>query len=79
MGTSYNSFVCAFYACEFPLFYNHHNCEGNVVIIPSTMKIYQGDPLEGALFALAHFKDLHSTISYFNSYLFPSITNAFTS
>ncbi len=30
-------FVRAFYAFEFPLFYNHHNCEGEVTIIPSTM------------------------------------------
>jgi hypothetical protein len=30
-------FVHAFYAFESPLFYNHHNCEGNIIIIPSIM------------------------------------------
>jgi hypothetical protein len=32
-------FVRAFYAFESPLFYNHHNCEGNVIVIPSAMGI----------------------------------------
>jgi hypothetical protein len=27
-------FVCAFYAFEFPLFYNHCNCEGDVTSSP---------------------------------------------
>jgi hypothetical protein len=30
-------FVCAFYAFEFPLFYSHHNCEVEVMVIPSAM------------------------------------------
>ncbi len=33
-------FVHAFYAFESPLFYNHHNREGNVIIIPSAMGIW---------------------------------------
>ncbi len=33
-------FVHAFYAFEFPLFYNHHNCEGDVVIIPYAMGLH---------------------------------------
>ncbi len=44
-------FVCAFYAFEFPMFYSHHNCEGDVTVIPSAMGTHQGDPLGGALFA----------------------------
>jgi hypothetical protein len=28
-------FVRAFYAFEFPLFYNHYNCENDITIIPS--------------------------------------------
>jgi hypothetical protein len=40
-------FVCAFYAFESPLFYNHCNCEGDVTIIPSTMGIRQCDPWGG--------------------------------
>jgi hypothetical protein len=35
----------------------------------------QGDPLGGALFALAHFKALRSTINHFPYCLFPSIIN----
>jgi len=49
-------FVHAFYAFEFPLFYNHHNCDDNVVVIPSAMGTHQGDPLGKALFALAILK-----------------------
>ncbi len=68
-------FVRAFYEFESPLFYNHYNCEGNVIVIPFAMGTCQCDPLEGALCALTHFKDLHSTISHFPSCLFPSIAN----
>jgi hypothetical protein len=68
-------FICALYAFESPLFYNHHNCEGDVIIIPSTMGTCQGDPLGRALFALVHFKALHFTTSHFPSCLFPSIVD----
>jgi hypothetical protein len=37
------------------------------------MGTHQGDPLKGALFALAHFMALHSIINHFPSCLFPSI------
>jgi hypothetical protein len=30
-------FVQAFYVFKFPLFYNHYNCEGDVIIIPFAM------------------------------------------
>jgi hypothetical protein len=57
-------FVCAFYAFEFPMFYNHHNREDDVTIILFTMGIHQGDPWGvGALFILAHFMVLHSIIN----------------
>ncbi len=56
------------------MFYSHHNREGDVIVIPSTMGTHQGDPL-GALFALAHFKTLCSTVSCFLSCLFPSIVD----
>ncbi len=65
-------FVCAFYAFEFPLFYNHCNYEGDVIIILFAMGTHQGDPLEGALFALTHFRALHFTTNHFLSCLFPS-------
>jgi hypothetical protein len=58
-------FVHAFYAFEFPLFYNHYNHEGYVIIIPFTLGTCLGDPLGRALFALAHFKALHSTTNHF--------------
>jgi hypothetical protein len=66
-------FVRAFYAFEFPLFYSHHNCDGDVIVIPSIMGTCQGDPLGGALCALVHLKTLHFTFNHFPSYLFPSI------
>jgi hypothetical protein len=65
-------FVRAFYAFESPLFYNHRNCEGEIIMIPSTMGTYQGDPLGGALFVLAHFRALHFIASCFFKILFPS-------
>jgi hypothetical protein len=68
-------FVHTFYAFEYPLFYSHRNCDGNVIVIPSTMGIHQGDPLGGALFALAQFKVLRFTASHFPSYLFPYIVD----
>jgi len=68
-------FVHAFYAFESPMFYSHHNCESDVIVIPSAMGTHQGDPLGRALFTLAHFKALHSTINYFLSCLFPSIVD----
>ncbi len=68
-------FVHALYAFEFHVFYNHHNCVGNVLVIFFTMGTRQGDPLGGALFALAHFRALHFTTNHFPSYLFPSIIN----
>jgi hypothetical protein len=57
-------FVRAFYAFESPLFYNHHNHEGDVIVIPFIMGTHLGDPLGGALFALAHFRALHSITRY---------------
>jgi hypothetical protein len=51
-------FVHAFYAFKFPLIYNHHNREGDVTIIPSTMGTRQGDPWGGGgvVFILTHFR-----------------------
>jgi hypothetical protein len=48
-------FVCAFYAFEFFLFYNHCNHEGNDIIIPSAMGTFQSGPSKNTLFALAYF------------------------
>jgi hypothetical protein len=58
-------FVRVFYASESPLFYNHRNCEGDVKSSPLPWEFIKGDPLGGALFALAHFKALHFIISLF--------------
>jgi len=66
-------FVHAFYAFEFPLFYTHHNCEGNIMVIPSAMETCQGDPLRRALFVLVHFKTL--SLNHFPSCLFPFIVD----
>jgi hypothetical protein len=69
-------FVRAFHAFEYLLFYSHHSHESNLLIIPSTMKTHQGNPLGGALFALAHFRALRSIVCNFPSCLFLSIANA---
>jgi hypothetical protein len=66
-------FVCAFYAFESPLFYNHHNYENNVTGIPSAMGNCQSDPRGRTLFALTHNKALCFIVNCFPSCLFPSI------
>jgi hypothetical protein len=58
-------FVCAFYAFKSPLFYNHHNHKGDVIVIPFAMGTHQGDPLGVALFTLTHFKALCSIANHF--------------
>ncbi len=58
-------FVCALYAFESPLFYNHRNCENNITIMLFIMGTHYGDFLEGTLFALTHFRALHSTNNQF--------------
>jgi hypothetical protein len=68
-------FVHAFYAFEFPLFYNHHNRESDVTVIPFAMGTYQGDPLGGPLCTFTHFGVLHIITSHFLFCLFPSIAN----
>jgi hypothetical protein len=71
----FNPFVHAFHAFESLLSYNHHNRENKVTIIPFARGTYQGDPLRGALFVLAHFRTLHSIANCFPSCLFPSIAS----
>jgi hypothetical protein len=57
-------FVRAFYAFESPMFYSHHNREGDVTIIPFAMGTHQGDPLRGSLFVLG-FCVLQLVVSFF--------------
>ncbi len=73
--TQFIPFVCAFYAFESPLFDSHRNHESDVIVILFAMGTCQGDPLGGALFAIAHFKALCSTTSHFPSCLVLSIEN----
>ncbi len=68
-------FIRAFYAFESFLFYSHRNHEGDVTIIPFAMGTRQNDPLGRALYALTHFRALHSITSHFPSCLFPSIVD----
>ncbi len=63
----------AFYAFEYLLFYNHHNHEGDVIVIPFAMGICLNNPLEWALYALTHFRVLNFIANHFPSCLFPSI------
>ncbi len=68
-------FVCAFYAYECHLFYNHYNHDGNVIVIPFVMRTCQGDLLGRELFALVHLGALHFTTNHFLYCLFPSIVD----
>jgi len=78
METSYNSFpLFMHFMLLSPHFFTiHHNHESDVIIIPSTMGICQGDPLGGALFALTNFRALCFIVNCSLSYLFPSIVDA---
>ncbi len=67
--------VRAFYVLESPMFYSHHNHEGDVIVIPFAMGIHQCDPLGKALFVLSHFRVFCSTTSCFLSCLFSCIAN----
>jgi len=42
-----DTFICVFNAFKSPLFYNHHNHEGDVIIIPFAMGTHQSDPWGG--------------------------------
>jgi hypothetical protein len=77
METSYNPspLFMHFMLLNPHFFYGHHNLEGDVKIIPFVMGIYQGNPLGGAFFTLAHFMALCFIINCFLSYLFPSIVD----
>jgi hypothetical protein len=80
VGTSYNlSPLLAFYAFEFPLFYNHRNHDGNVMIIPFAMGTHQNDHLGRALFALTHLRALCSMISHFPLVYFHTLQMTLTS
>jgi len=72
--TSCNSSLFV-YAFESFLFYNHRNCEGDVIVIPFAIGTHESDPLEGALFALTHFRVFCFPTNHFISCLFPSIVN----
>jgi hypothetical protein len=71
-------FVHAFYAFEYPLFYNHHNCEGDVTIIPFAMGIRHGDPWGGGgggTIPLTHFRVINFIANHFPFCLFSSIAD----
>ncbi len=59
------------------MFYNYHSHEGNVIIVPSTMGIHQGDPGGGggggAFFDLNHFRALRSITNHFFSSIVDNI------
>jgi hypothetical protein len=47
-----------------------------VTIIESSSNMSQGDPLEGHLFALAHYRALLKTIAWTSNYIFLSLVNS---
>jgi hypothetical protein len=57
------------------MFYSHHNCEGDAIVIPFAMGTHHSDPLGRALFALTHFNALRFIANDFPSCLFPSIVD----
>ncbi len=50
--TSYNSSPLLVHSMHLnlPMFYNHHNHDGDITIISFAMGIHEGDPLRGPIF-----------------------------
>ncbi|KAL2634830.1 hypothetical protein R1flu_006309 [Riccia fluitans] len=68
-------FVHSFYACRSPLYFSHRSHEDEVSLLSSESGTHQGDPLGGALFALAHLRALRTTASEHPLCLFPSLAD----
>ncbi|KAL2613014.1 hypothetical protein R1flu_024706 [Riccia fluitans] len=68
-------FVLSFYACRLPLCFSHCSREDEVSLLSSELGTRQGDPLDGALFALAHLRALRTTASEHPLCLFPSLAD----
>ncbi|KAL2653584.1 hypothetical protein R1flu_021712 [Riccia fluitans] len=69
-------FVCSFYARRLPLYFSHCSHEDEVSLLSSELGTRQGEPLDGALFALAHLRALRTTASEHPLCLFPSLADA---
>ncbi|KAL2649352.1 hypothetical protein R1flu_017480 [Riccia fluitans] len=68
-------FMCSFYARHSPLYFSHCSREDEVTLFSSESGTRQGDPLGGALFALAHLCALRTTASKHPLCLFPSLAD----
>ncbi|KAL2612029.1 hypothetical protein R1flu_023721 [Riccia fluitans] len=68
-------FVHSFYAHRSPLYFSHCSCEDEVSLFSSESGTCQGDPLGGALFALAHLCALRAIASEHPLCLFPSLAD----
>ncbi|KAL2643240.1 hypothetical protein R1flu_010827 [Riccia fluitans] len=68
-------FVHSFYARRSPLYFSHCSCEDEVSLLSSESGTCQGDPLGGALFALAHLHALRIVASKHSLCLFPSLAD----
>ncbi|KAL2620254.1 hypothetical protein R1flu_000459 [Riccia fluitans] len=68
-------FVRSFYARRSPLYFSHCSREDEVTLFSSESGTRQGDPLDGALFALAHLRALRTTASEHLLCLFPSLAD----
>ncbi|KAL2608123.1 hypothetical protein R1flu_026696 [Riccia fluitans] len=68
-------FVRSFYAHHLPLYFSHCPGEDEVTVLSSESGIHQGDPLGGALFALAHLRAFRTVASEHPLYMFPSFVD----
>ncbi|KAL2635415.1 hypothetical protein R1flu_006894 [Riccia fluitans] len=68
-------FVRSFYARRSPLYFSHCSREDEVTLFSSESGTRQGDPLGGALFALAHLCALRTMASEHPLCLFPSLAD----
>ncbi|KAL2635465.1 hypothetical protein R1flu_006944 [Riccia fluitans] len=68
-------FVRSFYAHRSPLHFSHRSHEDEVSLLSSESSTRQGDPLGGALFALAQLRALRIVASEHPLCLFPSLAD----
>jgi hypothetical protein len=68
-------FIGLFYGAHSSLYYQHGRHVEGVTIIESSSNTWQGDPLKGPIFVLAHYRTLLKTIMQAPNYIFPSLMN----
>jgi len=65
-------FTKSFYGAHYSFYHQHEQHKKGIIIIESSSGMKQGDPLNGLLFALAHYQTFLKTIAQTFNCVFPS-------